>query len=200
MSWEQMFWFVFNQTTNPMCLIDDERRVVEVNEPMLELIGRSRGEVMGRPSIEFLAPADRPQAERRWQAILQTAGEDYTASGTLLRPDESEVEVDFAARMIRVSDRRLAVYVMLVKQAKGVPARRRRGAKGALTARERQVVTEIALGKETPEIGQYLQISPETVRTHVRNAMSRLNAKTRAHLVAKVMSQNGHLHVTHLEE
>ena len=32
-----------------------------------------------------------------------------------------------------------------------------------------------------------LHLSHETVRTHVRNAMDRLGARSRAHLVAKVL-------------
>jgi DNA-binding NarL/FixJ family response regulator len=75
---------------------------------------------------------------------------------------------------------------------------RRRG--GNLTKRERQIVTEIAMGSDTNQIGADLHISPETVRTHVRNAMSKLNARTRAQLVALVMSTDGHLHLPRLEE
>jgi DNA-binding NarL/FixJ family response regulator len=56
-----------------------------------------------------------------------------------------------------------------------------------LTRREREIVTMIALGKETPQIAQELHIAPDTVRTHVRNAMSKLGAHTRAQLVAIVL-------------
>lgn len=33
--WERGFWFVFNRSTNPMCLIDEERRIVEVNDSIV---------------------------------------------------------------------------------------------------------------------------------------------------------------------
>ena len=45
-----------------------------------------------------------------------------------------------------------------------------------------------------------LHISKETVRTHVRNAMVKLNARTRAQLVALVMSTDGQLHLPRVEE
>jgi DNA-binding CsgD family transcriptional regulator len=56
-----------------------------------------------------------------------------------------------------------------------------------LTEREREVVGLIALGFETPDLARRLCISEHTVRTHVRNAMGKLGARTRAHLVALVL-------------
>jgi DNA-binding CsgD family transcriptional regulator len=55
-----------------------------------------------------------------------------------------------------------------------------------LTPRERKVVSLIGMGNETDEIARLLFIAPATVRTHVRNAMSKVDAHTRAHLVARV--------------
>jgi DNA-binding NarL/FixJ family response regulator len=42
----------------------------------------------------------------------------------------------------------------------------------------------LANGYSNPEIAQRLFISPETVRTHVRNAMTKLEADTRTQAVA----------------
>ena len=55
-----------------------------------------------------------------------------------------------------------------------------------LTTREREVVGLLAHGLTGEEIAARLQVSPETVRTHIRNALRRMGAKTRAHLVALV--------------
>ena len=198
--WERAFWFVFNNTTNPMCLIDEHRRVVEVNESALTLVGRSRGEVIGRNARDFIAPSDRPRSEQRWQEILKHDSADYEGTGTILRANESEFEIDFAARVVRVGGRRLAVYVMLVKSARPAAVKRGAGARGDLTKRERQIVTEIAMGSDSNKIAADLHISPETVRTHVRNAMTKLNARTRAQLVALVMSTDGHLHLPRVGE
>lgn len=58
-------------------------------------------------------------------------------------------------------------------------------AKGSvLTAREREVLQLLAQGLTGQEASEQLVLSPETIRTHVRNAMSKLNAKTRAHAIA----------------
>ena len=55
---------------------------------------------------------------------------------------------------------------------------------GTMTAREREVTQLLATGLTGEEIAAGLFLSSETVRTHVRNAMQRMNAKTRAHLIA----------------
>ena len=60
----------------------------------------------------------------------------------------------------------------------------------ALTAREREVVRLVALGQTGPEIADELGISHDTVRTHVRNAMDKVGARSRAHLVAKALGDH----------
>jgi len=56
----------------------------------------------------------------------------------------------------------------------GVPGSRR--AQGApLSVREREILGLLAGGDSGAQIAQALVLSPETVRTHIRNAMSRWN-------------------------
>ena len=59
--------------------------------------------------------------------------------------------------------------------------------KPSLTPREAEVLAHIADGLSHDEIGKQLSISPETVRTHVRKACERLNARTRTHAVATAL-------------
>jgi DNA-binding NarL/FixJ family response regulator len=59
--------------------------------------------------------------------------------------------------------------------------------KPALTPRETEVLSHVADGLSHQEIGNRLAISPETVRTHVRKACERLNARTRTHAVATAL-------------
>jgi DNA-binding NarL/FixJ family response regulator len=57
-----------------------------------------------------------------------------------------------------------------------------------LTAREREVVSLVALGCNTARIAAELRLSPATVRSHVRNAMGKMEAHTRAQLVARALA------------
>jgi DNA-binding NarL/FixJ family response regulator len=59
-----------------------------------------------------------------------------------------------------------------------------------LTPRERDVLRLLADGLANDEIGERLQISPETVRTHVRKAMTKLEADTRTQAVATALRQS----------
>ncbi len=53
-----------------------------------------------------------------------------------------------------------------------------------LTEREREVMTLVASGLQSVDMGEHLSLSPDTVRSHVQNAMAKLGAHTRAHAVA----------------
>jgi DNA-binding NarL/FixJ family response regulator len=59
-----------------------------------------------------------------------------------------------------------------------------------LTQRERDVLRLLSDGLSNEEIGKRLFISPETVRTHVRKAMNKLNADTRTQAVATALRQS----------
>jgi DNA-binding CsgD family transcriptional regulator len=60
----------------------------------------------------------------------------------------------------------------------------------ALTQREREVLRQLADGKSNEEAGKALFISPETVRTHVHNAMHKLEADTRTQAVATALRES----------
>jgi DNA-binding CsgD family transcriptional regulator len=86
----------------------------------------------------------------------------------------------------------LVLFVALSTSRWGARFRRdvsAEGQSGRLSRREREIVELIALGHSGPEIAHELHIAHETVRTHVRNAMVRLGARSRAHLVAKALAE-----------
>ncbi len=60
----------------------------------------------------------------------------------------------------------------------------------ALTQREREVLRLLADGHANEEIGKQLHISAETVRTHVRKVMAKLDADTRTQAVATALRQH----------
>jgi len=60
----------------------------------------------------------------------------------------------------------------------------------SLTHREREVWRLLAAGLSNEEIGKRLFISPETVRTHVRKAMAKLDSDTRTQAVATALRQS----------
>jgi DNA-binding CsgD family transcriptional regulator len=64
-------------------------------------------------------------------------------------------------------------------------ARRQLAARTALLSdRELAVVEQLARGLVTEEIAEQMFLSPHTIRSHVKTAMRKLDARTRAHAVA----------------
>ena len=57
-----------------------------------------------------------------------------------------------------------------------------------LTDRERDIMSWAARGKTTADTAEILKISNETVDTHVKNALRKLNAANKTHAVAKCIS------------
>jgi|tagenome__1003787_1003787.scaffolds.fasta_scaffold20913618_3 DNA-binding NarL/FixJ family response regulator len=63
-----------------------------------------------------------------------------------------------------------------------------------LSPREQQITSLLADGLTGRQIACELYLSPETVRTHVRNAMVHVGARTRVHLVAIALREDLILH------
>jgi DNA-binding CsgD family transcriptional regulator len=63
------------------------------------------------------------------------------------------------------------------------------GRRASLTRREREIMGLLADGMSGAQIAAKLVLSPETVRTHVRNAMAKLGASTRSQAVVLAMQQ-----------
>jgi PAS domain S-box-containing protein len=195
--WERLFWLVFERTSNPIVVLDERRRIIEINHAALSLLDRSRKDLVGTSMLGVMRPADRSTALKNWQA-LRRSGE-FFGKRALVRGDGSEVKVDFAARLEHIRGKRVAVYVALPR--KRSPPTRSSALAGELllTTREREIITLVALGCESDEIAKQLYISPQTVRTHVRNAMTKLGAHTRAQLVAIVLCTDEAVHATVVE-
>lgn len=58
------------------------------------------------------------------------------------------------------------------------------GDQPALSRREREILGLLSDGLSTDDVAEKLSLSAHTVRTHVKNAMRKLEASTRAHAVA----------------
>lgn len=185
--WSGLFAKAFMQSRNPMTLVDDERVYVDVNGAYVNLVGYRRDALVGRHVYDFVAggPLASPA---EWAAALKAG--DFTGEAELLCADGATAAVQWAAGTEIVTGRRLILFVALSTSRWG--GRYRRAATtapraGELSRREREIVHHVAQGSSGPEIAAELQIAHDTVRTHVRNAMSKLGARSRAHLVAKAL-------------
>jgi len=79
---------------------------------------------------------------------------------------------------------RSAVEAALEQERFVDPAVPPRADRGRLTRRQRQILQLLADGGSTTIAAEELQVSEETVRTHTKNILARLEARNRAHAVA----------------
>jgi DNA-binding NarL/FixJ family response regulator len=63
------------------------------------------------------------------------------------------------------------------------------GTEKTLSPRESEILSLLADGLTGEQIAQRLVLSPETIRTHIRNAMEKLDARTRTEAVVKALRQ-----------
>jgi PAS domain S-box-containing protein len=176
-----------------MVLVDDGRLHVDVNGAYLKLLGYRRGELIGQPLPRFVAPLSRV-SNQEWAAALAVGH--FTGEAEMICANGSRVAVQWGADTEVVTGRRLVLFVALGSSRWGGKFRRTtlsvREA-GELSEREGEIVRLISLGRSGPEIADELQIAHNTVRTHVRNSMLKMGARSRAHLVAKALSNGAGL-------
>jgi PAS domain S-box-containing protein len=188
------FWSIFGQSRIPMALVDRNRLYVSVNDAVIELYQYPRGEVVGQRAGRTAVEEEPAMADARWEQLVRT--DELYGEGVITHANGKHMEVSYAAHATTVGDRWLALIVTLSARFRPdgpellgpaeVPPINDKQSK--LTTREREVVRLVALGSSTRRIAADLGLSLETVRTHVRNAMAKTGAHTRAHLVAVVLA------------
>jgi PAS domain S-box-containing protein len=184
---------IFEQTHIPMSLVDAEQRVVAVNDAAVALYKYSREEMIG--TLAGRTIRDDPEAAQdEWEQLRRT--NELYGQRVIEHPNGSEMRVSYAAHATTVNGRWLAVFVTL--SARFEPDGRELITadtaaadmhESKLTEREREVVKLVALGQGTRRIADNLSVSPETVRSHVRNAMAKTGSHTRAQLVALALAE-----------
>jgi PAS domain S-box-containing protein len=182
-----LFSAAFSQSRNAMAMLDADRRLVEVNGALVKLLGFPPREMIGKPIYRFVFGGPH-FSDEQWRRAL--AADRFTGETELVCDDGTRVAAQWAATTEVVTGRRLALFVALSTSRWGGRFRRSEpppSRPGGLSIRESEVVRLVASGNTGPEIAEELQIAHDTVRTHVRNAMAKTGARSRAHLVAKAL-------------
>lgn len=114
-----------------------------------------------------------------------------TAIKTILTGDKSFVEFDYPChspteqrwfRFQATPLREASARVLVSHQDVSI-------SRGLLTTREQEVLTHIAAGLTSSEIAKTLYLSRSTVETHVRNAIEKLDARTRSNAVVLAIAR-----------
>jgi DNA-binding NarL/FixJ family response regulator len=158
------------------------RELIERLDPDVALVDIRLGEDSGIDLTAGLVDAD---PERR--VVLYTgssdldlliSGLDSGARGYALKegtPSELTTALTTVAEGGTYVDPRLHPALL---------SRRATQTQKSLSKREREIMDLLAQGLTGEQVAEKLYLSPETIKTHIRNAMSKLEANTRVHAIA----------------
>jgi DNA-binding NarL/FixJ family response regulator len=161
---------------------DDGRVLVETLAPDVSLIDIRLGEDSG---IELTAQLIDADPERR--IVLYTGsseiellikGLDSGARGYALKEG---TQSELRTAITTVADGGTYVDPRLHS---ALLSRRATQTQRMLSKREREIMDLLAQGLTGEQVAERLYLSPETIKTHIRNAMNKLEAHTRVHAIA----------------
>lgn len=148
---------------------DDDRRYVHANEAACALLGVEREDLIGM-RIEELTGTPPDQVEQAWRRFRDQG----VLVGTFPVPSPvGPRNVPYISIADISPGRHLAIFIPERGGQDWTP----------LSQREREVVALVAGGATGREVGKALSVTAATVETHIRNAMRRLGARNRSHLV-----------------
>lgn len=182
---QDALWAFLDSAPVALMAADSDRNILRVNSRWCDLTGYDSDAATSARIDDLLAPESRPGIEMRWRDLLGTGL--ATARIVILRPDHVRVAIRYGAfANVLEGVHVAAAFAEPGQDTRALrPARARRA--GQLTRREQESLRLVAMGMTTTAAAEQLGISPETVRTHVRNAMNKLGARTRAQAIAVAM-------------
>jgi DNA-binding NarL/FixJ family response regulator len=96
----------------------------------------------------------------------------------------------YVARTAGAAELRRAVEAAAAQESFVDPAVPPKGSRGKLTRRQREILQLLANGESTTVAARELDLSEETVKTHTKNALARLEARNRTHAVAIALRES----------
>jgi DNA-binding NarL/FixJ family response regulator len=161
---------------------EDGRELIETHAPDVSLIDIRLGEDSG---IELTAQLIDADPERRIvlytgssETELLIKGLDSGARGYALK-EGTQSELRTALKTVADG----GTYVD-PRLHSALLSRKATQTQRMLSKREREIMDLLAQGLTGEQVAERLYLSPETIKTHIRNAMNKLEAHTRVHAIA----------------
>jgi DNA-binding NarL/FixJ family response regulator len=95
----------------------------------------------------------------------------------------------YVSRTTEPAELRRAVAAAAAQESYVDPTVPPKGSRGKLTRRQREILQLLADGESTTVAARELDLSEETVKTHIKVALARLGARNRTHAVAIALRQ-----------
>jgi DNA-binding CsgD family transcriptional regulator len=174
----------FGQSLVPMVIADDRRRYLAANAAACLLLRLPEEEIVRLAVDDLTPPESRALVGQLWEAFIREG----TQHGTyeLLAPDGARVRVEYSATANIAPGQHLSILMFPPGRANHDPGER---SAAVLSAREREVLGLVAMGRSSGEIAAALVVARSTVESHVRHCLDKLGARNRAHAIALALAQ-----------
>jgi PAS domain S-box-containing protein len=161
----------------PAYVIDSGGRIRWLNDAAKQLVG----DATGRMFTSVIDPDDIPRAKSRFHRNLHGKGHrDFAID--VVAADGSEQCVEISSVPLRSRHRAIGMFGLVRPRSEARERPHKVG--GRLTARQHEILEQLADGASTEQIAARLHISRETVRNHIRHISKRLGTKSRLEAVA----------------
>jgi len=175
-----------------MALVTLDGIALAVNPALASFLGYSSTELVGRGVAEVTPPEEMPLASRSIRRALAGGGDTYSLNKRYIRRDGHLVGARITVSLVRDEESRpISVFVQVEGLGDGRPLPLRSVTRvasvaerfGRLSAREREVLGYVLVGRKNAEIARRLGISLKTVEVHRHNVMRKMEARSVAELV-----------------
>jgi DNA-binding CsgD family transcriptional regulator len=169
-----LFEAAFHAAPDAILLVDDDGRYIGCNRTATELLATDESRLRTHRVGDFSRGVMRLRAPEWWTELRRSGR--LAVRHVLTDATGVEHVVDTRGRAEFLPGRHLLVVRRLEDG--------RSAHELVLSPREREVLSLFASGLNGRQVAEKLVLSPLTVRTHVRNAIDKLDARTRAHAIA----------------
>jgi PAS domain S-box-containing protein len=178
-----LYHAVFEHAPDAQLLADDYRRYLDGNRAARTFLGVSKQTLLDSRIDDFTPPSMRAGLDKIWEEFLARGSMEGVFPIRLANGLERSIL--YRAKANVRPGRHLSSFVIApgARQPTQLQIKATDG-NSQLTFREREVLTLLARGSSGEEIAEQLSLSYETVRTHLRNSIQKLGARSRAHATA----------------
>jgi PAS domain S-box-containing protein len=180
---EERFRQAFEHAAIGMAVSGPGGRWLQVNRALCDMLGFTQEELLDRSFHELTHPDDLELDLESLRRLFAGEISSYRMEKRYLRKDGQLVRAQLTRSVVRNSDGMPLYAIAQVQRIGGVALADERFAR-RLSVREREVLGLVADGLTSDQAAAQLGVSAETIQTHVRRAMRKLDARTRTQAVA----------------
>jgi DNA-binding CsgD family transcriptional regulator/PAS domain-containing protein len=180
---------VLDSTRHPVLLTNGARWCLDGNAAASALLGTAREELRLHRLDDFVPRRWRRALAGRWNGF--EAGATTAGALLLIGVGGHEITAGYTAASNLAADRHLIVVERIdgVRYGPWLASSSEQREAPILRPREREVLSLVAAGRTSAGIALHLELSRNTVESHIRNAVVRLGAANRTHAVVMALGR-----------